>query len=387
MLGHEDARLELYSVPPDEGRCGVVSLACGGTTVLDDVALVDPTDPQGAAREPWSSGRLEGVIDFPDLVVAPGTRRGFVPDEAALDFLIALEKLEQLLRAHLAEEDRQRARVRREQVARDIRRAFRLVAQRLPQNDLMEVRGDGRDAQGASPMPAGEALGDSAGDEGAAEAAGAEAGETAPAGESPDEAAEDPAEAEALFAPGPLAALRIQPARLRLPPSAERRLVARPQDADGRRVREGVEFAWSLEGQGRIESDGATAVYRAPDDEGQARITAVATQGELTASAGADVRIDAGAAAAARTAGIPEPQPVNAPSEPWRSRLRGAAWQYNEGHRDYLAVADEEGRRLRYLIHLFAKEVVLKNFGSPMEEETLERMVEVLTYLGDGRAR
>ncbi len=50
IAGHEDARLELYYVPPDEERCGVVSLSCGGTTVLDDVALVDLTDPTGRAR-------------------------------------------------------------------------------------------------------------------------------------------------------------------------------------------------------------------------------------------------------------------------------------------------------------------------------------------------
>ncbi len=55
VAGHEDARLELYYVPSDEERRGVVSLSCGGTTVLDDVALVDLTDPEGRAREPWAS--------------------------------------------------------------------------------------------------------------------------------------------------------------------------------------------------------------------------------------------------------------------------------------------------------------------------------------------
>jgi hypothetical protein len=50
--GHEDARLELYYIPPDENRRGIVSLSCGGTTVLDDLALVDLTDPTGGTRAP-----------------------------------------------------------------------------------------------------------------------------------------------------------------------------------------------------------------------------------------------------------------------------------------------------------------------------------------------
>ncbi len=134
-------------------------------------------------------------------------------------------------------------------------------------------------------------------------------------------------------------------------------------------------------------SFGTEVLYRAPDLEGDARIAVEATQGERSAIAEAAVQVRESSAAAERTIGIPEPQPVNAPSEDWRSRLIGSRWEYNEGHRDYLAVAGDESRRLRYLVHLFAKEVVLRNFGSPQEEPTLERMVEVLTHLGDGRAR
>ncbi len=47
-------------------------------------------------------------------------------------------------------------------------------------------------------------------------------------------------------------------------------------------------------------------------------------------------------------------------------------------------MAEVEAQRLRYLIHLFAKEVVLRNSGRPGDGEVLERMVEVLTRLGAG---
>jgi hypothetical protein len=86
-----------------------------------------------------------------------------------------------------------------------------------------------------------------------------------------------------------------------------------------------------------------------------------------------------------RLTGIPEPTPVPAPGETWRSRMRAGTWEYNTGHRDFLEVSGNDVRRLRYLIHLFAKEIVLRNFGGPGSNETLERMVELLTHLDGAR--
>jgi hypothetical protein len=394
--GHEDARLELYFVPPDEERAGVVSLSCGGTTVLDDVALVDLTDPEGRAREPWASGRFEGVIDFPDLEVAPGTRRGFVPNDAALDFLLALEKLEAALRERLAADQRERARARHEHVAREIRRAFASVARRLPEYDLMDVRAGEKPASEPRAPPLGEdrALGRGSGEETALEPPAGEpvaepdADSSRPPGADPPADEGEDREEDALFPPGPLARVRITPSHIRLAPSTERRFRARTEDEDGRQVREDVVLRWYLEGPGSLAATVAHGVvYRAPDDEAESKLAVEARQGDRSASAEALVSVKETSASAARTLGIPEPQPVNAPSEDWRSRLRGSRWEYNEGHRDYLAVASDEPRRLRYLVHLFAKEVVLKNFGSPLEEPTLERMVEVLTHLGEGKSR
>ncbi len=384
--GHDEARVELYYVPPDEERRGVVALSCGGTTVLDDIALVDVTDPAGAAREPWASGRLEGVIDFSDLDVAPGTRRGFVPNDAALDFLLALQRLEQQLRDRLQEQERERARQHRELVAREIRRAFAPVARRLPHYDLFDVKGaeQGPPPQGGA-VPGGEPMPQSAVDPGVADAAEA-GGDAAGTPEVLTEPVE-PGDGIELFPPGPLAQARLVPSRVRIEPLTERRFRARAEDADGRQVREGVEFRWTLDGPGELSADGAAAVYRAPPEDADATIILEATQSDREARAEAAVQVRETAAAPGLTAGVPEPQPVNAPSEPWRSRISARAWEYNEGHPDYLAVAGDDPRRLRYLIHLFAKELVLRNFGSPADADLLERMVEVLTHLGDARAR
>ncbi len=84
---------------------------------------------------------------------------------------------------------------------------------------------------------------------------------------------------------------------------------------------------------------------------------------------------------------VPDPEPVQAAGESWRSRVIAGVWQYNAGHADYRKVQDDARLRLRYLVHLFAKEIVQRNFAGPAEGPLLERMVEVLTYVGDATPR
>ncbi|MFQ5844610.1 MAG: ATP-binding protein [Planctomycetota bacterium] len=359
--GHDEARLELYLVSPDEERHGRVALTCGGSTVLEDIAAVEGTD---APRAPWDSGRIEGVIDFPDLQVAPGTRRGFVPDAASDALLRALGGVEEELDERLAEEDRRREEERRQNLAREIRRAFRSVARRLPEYEMFDVRAGQSAAGGAEPEGAG-------------------VGGPAPSTPAAPGTGTEPAEGAGteLFPPGPLAAVRISPARVRVPPAAVRALRARPLDADDRPAAGDVGYRWRLLGAGELHGEGARAAYTAPAFDARAEVRVEAFQDGVTAEARAEVTVLEELESRDKVAGIPEPRPVNAPGERWRSRMRGDAWEYNVGHRDYQAVSDVEARRLRYVFHLFAKELVLRNFGRPADAELLERLVEVLTYL------
>ncbi|MCP3920145.1 MAG: hypothetical protein GY711_31855 [bacterium] len=373
--GFESARVELYLVAPDEDRRGVVSLACGGTTVLDDITEIDGKD---APRQPWSGGRLEGVIDFPELHVAPASRRGFAHDEPVAAFLAALEVLERELHALLEEEAQRRATQRQEHVAREIRRAFRSVATDLPDYDFFGVSGatdgPGRDASAGS----------GSAEEGAPIAAAHDDADLDADPEPQDSAAVRPRDADLLFPPGALARLELSPRAVRAAPLATRSLRARTLDADGRPCAGDVQLTWRLEGAGELLEEGARARYHAPDTGGgelaPTRILVRAEQGDVRLEASASVTL-VRPDPTARLQGIPEPHPVSDPAQPWRSRVQDGRWEYNEAHRDYLAVADVEARRLRYLIHLFAKEVVLRNFGRPGDAENLERMVEVLTRL------
>ena len=110
-------------------------------------------------------------------------------------------------------------------------------------------------------------------------------------------------------------------------------------------------------------------------------------QGDVQVSAQIRVQIVPPEGESGPAAGIPDPHPINAPGESWRSRVVDGRWEYNVDHADYLEASQSEARRLRYLVNLFAKEIVLRNFGSPGASEALERMVQVMTYLDTGPKR
>jgi hypothetical protein len=388
--GQEDARLELYLVPSEEERHGRVQLACGGTTVLDDIAEAFAEDGRTG---PWSAGRLEGVVDFPDLEVAPSTRRGFQRDAAALAFLEALVPLEMQLTALIHEDERVRVEQKNKNMAREIRRAFRRVAFALPEYDLFDVRGRGGDAGASGERDdGGSATAKETGSSGITLARGAalEAGADGEPTLAPD--AEDErdtvaaATEPALFPPGPLHHVRVSPSKLRLAPGALRTLRARALDQDGRAPDGRIEWDWRLDGPGGLAFDAGEARYAAPDEPGNGRIVVRARQGGIVAEAHVDIEILAELAAQERVSGIPEPQAVSAPGETWRSRVVGGRWQFNSAHRDYRLVEASDARRLRYLVHLFVKEVALRNFGQPSDAALLERMVELLTHLEGERS-
>lgn len=375
--GHEEARVELYLVAPDTERAGRVQLACGGTTVLDDMAQVAGEEE---VRAPWDSGRIEGVIDFPELDVAPGTRRGFQRDEAALAFLDALSQLEMQLMALIREDEAERAEQETKSLAREIRRLFRRVAVSLPEYDLFDVRGRGNAAQERGASPNGVAL--STPQTGAAPDESAE--RLSPSAGSPN-GSKATSEEPSLFPPGPLARIRVQPARLRVAPGAVRTLHARALDVDGRTPEGEIEWTWTLDGPGEIAAASSDARFVAGEEPGDARIVVHARQAAVRAEATVEVAVLAELAGQERAAGIPEPEAVYASGERWRSRIRDGRWEFNAGHKDWAAVEGSEARRLRYLAQLFAKEIVLRNFGQPEHGELLERMVEVLTHMEIGR--
>jgi len=73
-----DVQVEIYARTERSPADGGIALCKDGTRVLKDVAEL-----LAFQAPPWTDGRLEGLIDFEPLMLAPGTRSGIVGRSAA----------------------------------------------------------------------------------------------------------------------------------------------------------------------------------------------------------------------------------------------------------------------------------------------------------------
>ncbi len=77
--------------------------------------------------------------------------------------------------------------------------------------------------------------------------------------------------------------------------------------------------------------------------------------------------------------GLPGYTFERAAGESWRSKFDVARnlIVINNGHRDFVYAGRSKGLKLRYLVRLYAKELVLRNFVGLPADQLLERMVEL----------
>ena len=68
-----------------------------------------------------------------------------------------------------------------------------------------------------------------------------------------------------------------------------------------------------------------------------------------------------------------------APGASWRSKFDGKrnVIVINNGHRDFVYASRAKSLKLRYLVRLYAKELVPRNFAGLPADHLLERMVEL----------
>jgi hypothetical protein len=356
--GHQSLRVELYLARGAERSA--IQVACAGTLVAEDVAELAAL---GIAEEPWVGRELTGLLDFPDLNVPPGTRRGVMPDAAAEAFVEALGRLGPLVLARLEELERQRREETDRNVLRELRRALRGFRQRLPQYELPAVEAPGVGEPGGG------------------------AGVELPDASAPV-ASDDLDEGEAelpLFPPGPLASVRIVPEAIAIAPGAERRVRAVAVDAEDRPLKD-AEYRWTCD-----DPSGVGLAVRGEGPRPAVCVRADAALG-LVAMLRVEVRQDgrrAEAAAPVRVAapeegqaalGIPEPLLVSDPAGTWRSRMSAGRWEVNDAHEDYVALRGEPRARLRYLLALLVKEIILRSAGRPDAADLLESVVEILAH-------
>ena len=294
----------------------------------------------------------------------PGTRRGVVPNAAAVAFVRALATLEAAITRELDQLDQRRRADADRHLVEELRKAMRGLRERMPHYDLPAV-----DHGDETREPA---------------AKGAELAKVEPENALQPQANEQPTEQgqPQLFPPGPLASVTIKPPTIEILLGGERRVTAYAYDADGRRITHDVEFTWSIEDDAfEMIGEHSRPLIRVGDVPAgtEATISVVARQGELVADASARVVAVESRKDHRAGLGIPKPELIDASGSGWRSRMENGSWQVNAGHEDYLGL--EDGRsRLRYLVALLGKEIVQRTYAQPGAGELLEHLIAVIAH-------
>ena len=387
-----DVHVELYMRCESSQADAAIALCKDGTRVLRDVCELLPFQ-----HAPWNDGRLEGLLDFDPLTLAPGTRSGIVADEAFDAFVAAATALEPEILAALEQREQAETDRASRQILKQVHKAFVTALSDLPSADYIFF-----DIPAAAP-----ALGNRPGGR----------GESLP-GE-PDDSIRVAGETTSVSAPlllpldpGPLQSVRIAPRHPRRPPGGVCQLTATAHDALGMAIPEGVLFAWRVvEGDGQLEGADEASCRVAADAIGVVTVEVVAREADAPHGAGAAAARDAWGAVAgdAAAAGQMQSQEIsdrvtvkfiddeaadgNGPGgrglpsyrlepehgQPGRSRYDAKANEIiiNSAHRDFLASKSSVGKHRRYIGKLYAKEVVLSNFPHESPAQALERLIEV----------
>jgi hypothetical protein len=361
-----EAYAELYlAEPSDDARVALTRL---GTRVLEDIGTLP-----GLERPPWTSRYLQGLIDVPFLTLPPGTRSAIVQDERYAALVAALQPLEEhlgrLVEAQQQAEEEQAS----QQALKAIQKAFHEALLALPpeEYDWFDVQRRSRQ-EGGSPRSTEEL-----------------ATEGMPLDEGGLGVAEPSPQRQFFEIAGPLFAVVISPAAATVPLHAARKFRALPRDRSRRSVTEDLNFAWTVvEGEGTLDrSTDQVVEFRAPAIPGLTRLRVEVTQRDLSVSAEALVtvtdRLDVAinpAAASAR--GLPGYTFERAAGELWRSRFdpQRNIIVVNSGHRDFVFATRQRALQLRYLVKLYVKELVLRNFAGSSGEQLLERAIELSLY-------
>lgn len=358
--------LELYLNPADPGN--EVGLYRSGTRILRSLTELD-----AFRKAPWTDGYLQGIIDVPFLNLTPATRTGVIHDAALESFAVAMSPVEEKLAALLDEQKRAEEERSSRDTLRTIQRAFREAMFALPAEEYdwfdINSRQKGAATNGVKPPSAD----------------GAETEGIAVAGENAD----TPSQRQFFEYAGPLYSVRIAPAACTVAVGASRALQALARDASRRSIADGVDYTWRLlDGAGRLEDASAQYVtYFAPEEPCLVRIGVTARQGDMICDADALITVTDSLLPEARDRlsarhGLPGYTLEHAPGKLWRSRYDAEQnlIVVNSGHRDFIYASRAKALKLRYLVRLYAKEMVRKNFPGLPADQLLDRLIELSLY-------
>jgi Histidine kinase-, DNA gyrase B-, and HSP90-like ATPase len=355
-----DVYVELYMNEPLETNRVALFRNC--TRVFEDISVIDEL-----AKAPWTTRYLQGHIDAPFINLTPGTRSGIIHDEAYAALLDALVPLEEKLIEMLDEQRRAEEEQASRELLQAIQRAFREALLALPAEEYdwfdihSQVRrrsGNGREIDSAE--------------------------ETVAGATEPEIGAVK--QRQFFEYAGPLFSVVVSPASTVVRVGDKRALRALPYDRARRRVESDLTFNWQIvEGGGALDRTHDQAVnFLAPDEPGLVRVRVTVSQADIERSAEALITVTHELLPQVGTTsidsqGLPGYTFERAPGESWRSKFDTTRniIVVNSGHRDFVYAARSKSLKLRYLVRLYCKELVLRNFVGLPADQLLERMVEL----------
>jgi hypothetical protein len=363
-----DVIIELY-YRDGQNSDSSVAVCKDGTRVLRDI-----TELMELQHDPWTSGRLEGVVDFAAMELAPGTRSGIVPDEKLLAFVNAIEALEAMIM--LAIEQREKAETDKasRDILRQVHRAFVTALRDLSASDYLFF--DLPEPKTSPGKGSARGNGEDGGEDGLAIQPSASSSHER---SSPREAGPEPVLLS--FDPGPLASVHITPRHVRRRPGDACELRASAYDEQRVGIPSGVDFSWQIvEGIGTIENESERARIRS-DVVGQLTVRVTARQAEVTVEDQVIVKFLEHAAGGndESSKGLPSYRLEAEHGKPWRSRYAAKENEIiiNSAHRDFLFSRTTVAKHRRYVGKLYAKELVLINFPHEAPAEVMERLIEI----------
>ena len=135
------------------------------------------------------------------------------------------------------------------------------------------------------------------------------------------------------------------------------------------------------------EQEGEIVQFTAPAEPGLVSVKAVVCQGAVTCEALCSVTvvdsiIEPPQKGVFAGKGLPGYTLESARGKMWRSRYdeQRNVIVINSGHRDFVFAARSQPRKIRYILRLFAKELVAKNFPGLSPGDMMERLIELSLY-------
>ncbi len=346
-----DMLVELYLRPQSGSREARIALCKDGTRVLTDIGELIQF-----AGAPWTDDRLEGIIDYPSLNLAPGTRGGVIPDEKLDCFVTAMKELEQRVNEQV--ESRQQAESERasKEIEKQVHKALMNALKSLPRNDyfFFDIPRPKSPKGGPESVSASQGV-----------------------------ARDVSSGAQTLaLATGKMDHVVVRPFSLLKRPGQSATLTAIARDENDMRLDSGVTFAWRvIEGTATCDPGDNDCVITSAR-QGRVVVQVTAHQKKKTTTAEAEIRFSNVEDEESTTGKKGLPSYRLEPDQASRFRSRYDAGKneivINSGHRDFLASISSSARHRRYIGKLYAKEVVLINFSHETPGEISERIVEML---------